>query len=136
MRSSIQAGPNVTPLVDVMLVLLVIFMVVAPTLVEGFVVEPPAAVSGQDHPKDSSDVVLGIDVAGRFYLNKRAIDSAMLGPKLRSLFAAGSFNHVLYLKGDKQLDYEKVLGAMDIARKNGVVVVGLVTKQPAATKRP
>jgi biopolymer transport protein TolR len=136
MRSSIQAGPNVTPMVDVMLVLLVIFMVVAPTLLDGFVAEPPPAVSVQDHPNDSSDVVLGINVAGRFFLNKQPIDSAILGPKLHSLFAAGSFNHVLYLKADKELDYEKVLGAIDIARKNGVVVVGLVTKQPAATKRP
>src|SRR4051812_8242252 len=49
MRSSVQAAPNVTPTVDVMLVLLIIFMVVAPTLLDGFVVEPPAAQNFLDH---------------------------------------------------------------------------------------
>src|SRR5262249_40998899 len=96
MRSSIQAGPNVTPMVDVMLVLLVIFMVVAPTLIDGFIAEPPPALSVQDHPNDSSDVVLGIDAAGRYFLNKQPIDSALLGAKLRSLFPVGSFDHTLY----------------------------------------
>ena len=136
MRSSIQAGPNVTPMVDVMLVLLVIFMVVAPTLIDGFVAEPPRAVSVEDHPNDSSDVVLGIDAAGRYFLNKQPIDSANLALKLRSLFAVGSLDHTLYLKADKDLDYEKVQSAMDIARQNGVPVIGLVTKQPPLARQP
>jgi len=79
MRPSVQFAPNVTPMVDVMLVLLVIFMVVAPTLLDGFRAEPPRAVNVRDHPNDSSDVVLGIDAAGRYFLNKRPIDSAALG---------------------------------------------------------
>ena len=136
MRSSIQAGPNVTPMVDVMLVLLVIFMVVAPPLIDGFIAEPPLAVSVQDHPNDSSDVVLGIDAGGRYFLNKQPIDSARLALKLRSLFAVGPVRQTLYLKADKDLDYEKVQSAMDIARQNGVPVVGLVTKQPPVAKRP
>lgn len=135
MRSSVQAAPNVTPMVDVMLVLLVIFMVVAPTLLDGFVAEPPPAASVRDHPNDSSDVVLGIDAAGRYFLNKHAIDSAALGPKLKALFAANPLEHVLYLKADKELEYSKVLGAMDVARDNGVSVVGLITKQPTTTQR-
>jgi biopolymer transport protein TolR len=135
MRSSVQAAPNVTPMVDVMLVLLVIFMVVAPTLLDGFVAEPPQAVSVLDHPNDSSDVVLGIDAAGRYFLNKQAIDSARLGSKLRELFAAGPLDHVLYLKADKELDYSKVLGAMDVARGSGVAVIGLITRQPANNGR-
>jgi len=135
MRSSVQAAPNVTPMVDVMLVLLVIFMVVAPTLLDGFVAEPPQAVSVLDHPNDSSDVVLGIDAAGRYFLNKQAIDSARLGSRLRELFAAGPLDHVLYLKADKELDYSKVLGAMDVARGSGVAVIGLITRQPANNGR-
>src|SRR5262245_59487162 len=131
MRSSVQASPNVTPMVDVMLVLLVIFMVVAPTLLDGFRAEPPQATSVLDHPNDSSDVVLGIDAAGRYFLSKHAIDSAALGPKLKALFAAMPLDHVLYLKADKELDYSKVLGAIDVARNNGVAVVVLFTKLPA-----
>jgi biopolymer transport protein ExbD len=123
-------------MVDVMLVLLVIFMVVAPTLLDGFVAEPPQAVSVLDHPNDSSDVVLGIDAAGRYFLNKQAIDSARLGPRLRELFAANPLDHVLYLKADKELDYSKVLRAMDVARGSGVGVIGLITRQPPNNGRP
>jgi len=135
MRSSVQAAPNVTPMVDVMLVLLVIFMVVAPTLLDGFVAEPPQAVSVSDHPNDSTDIVLGIDGAGRYFLNKHAVDSAALGPRLKALFAANPLDHVLYLKADKELDYSRILGAIDVARNNGVTVVGLITKQPATVQR-
>jgi biopolymer transport protein TolR len=131
MRSSIHAAPNVTPMVDVMLVLLVIFMVVAPQLLDGFVAQAPPAANVRDHPNDSRDVVLGIDAAGRYFLNKQAIDPAILGPKLQALFVANPLNHVLYLKADRGLDYSKVLAAMDLARDNGAVVVGLITQQPA-----
>jgi len=135
MRSSVQFAPNVTPMVDVMLVLLVIFMVVAPTLLDGFRAEPPRAVNVRDHPNDSSDVVLGIDAAGRYFLNKRAIDSAALGPRIQAMLAGDPLNHVLYLKADKTLDYSKILGVMDVARQNGAVAVGLITQQPAAARR-
>lgn len=135
MRSSVQFAPNVTPMVDVMLVLLVIFMVVAPTLLDGFRAEPPRAVNVRDHPNDSSDVVLGIDAAGRYFLNKRAIDSAALGPRIQAMLASDPLNHVLYVKADKTLDYSKILGVMDVARQNGAVAVGLITQQPAVARR-
>jgi len=62
---SVQSTPNVTPMVDVMLVLLIIFMVVAPSLLDGFLAEPPTATNVRDHPNDSADVTLGIDATGR-----------------------------------------------------------------------
>jgi biopolymer transport protein ExbD len=135
MRSSVQSAPNVTPMVDVMLVLLVIFMVVAPTLLDGFRVEPPRAVNVRDHPTDSSDVVLGIDAEGRYFLNKQAIDSAALGPKLRAMFTSDPLNSVLYVKADQTLDYSRVLGVMDIARENGAALVALITQQPPTARR-
>jgi len=135
MRSSVQSAPNVTPMVDVMLVLLVIFMVVAPTLIDGFRADPPPAMNVHDHPNDSTDIVLGIDSLGHYFLNKRPIEAAALGAKLQALFAADPLNHVLYVKADKTLDYSAVLGAMDVARANGAVKVGLITQQPAVARR-
>jgi len=135
MRSSVQSAPNVTPMVDVMLVLLVMFMVVAPTLLDGFRAQPPRAVSVRDNPNDSTDVVLGIDAAGRYFVNKQAIDSAALGPRIRTLLASDPLNHMVYVKADQSLDYSKVLGVMDMARANGAVVVGLITQQTAAHRR-
>lgn len=130
MRSSIQSAPNVTPMVDVMLVLLVIFMVAAPSLLDGFRAEPPRAANVRDHPNDSLDIVLGVDATGRYFLNKHPVDSAAVGPRLRALLTNDPLNRVLYVKADEGLDYSKVLRVMDVARENGAVVVGLITKQP------
>ena len=135
MRSSVQSAPNVTPMVDVMLVLLVIFMVVAPTLIDGFRADPPPATNVREYPNDTTDIVLGIDSLGHFFLNKHPIETAALGPRLRALFAFDPLNHVLYLKGDKSLDYSTVLGAMDVARENGAVKVGLITQQPTPRRQ-
>ena len=135
MRSAIQSAPNVTPMVDVMLVLLVIFMVVAPTLLDGFRAEPPRAVNVRDHPNDNRDVVLGIDAAGRYFLDKRAVDSASLAKGLRAKFARDTLNHLLYVKADRTLAYSQVLGVMDLARQNGALVVGLITQQQPVARR-
>ena len=121
-------------MVDVMLVLLIIFMVVAPTLLDGFRAEPPKAVNVKDHPLDSADVVLGIDAAGRFYLNKKPVAEADLGVRLQSIYRTGR-DPILYLKADRELDYSKVLAAVDIARKNGVSLVGMVTAEPASARK-
>ena len=134
MRSPVQAAPNVTPMVDVMLVLLIIFMVVAPTLLDGFRAEPPKAANVKDHPLDSADVVLGIDAAGRYYLNKRPIPADDLGGQLQTIFRGSRRDPILYLKADRELDYSKVLAAIDIARNNGVVLVAMVTQQPAVLR--
>src|ERR1700755_2254589 len=72
----VQSTPNVTPMVDVMLVLLIIFMVVAPALMAGFNADPPQAVNIKDHPEDEkNDQVLGLDKDGTYYLNKKPIKS-------------------------------------------------------------
>src|SRR3954470_14662826 len=85
--SSVQATPNVTPMVDVMLVLLIIFMVVAPALLAGFNAEPPQAQNIKDHPEDAeTDQVLGIDKDGNYYLNKKPIESANVAPALHRIY--------------------------------------------------
>jgi biopolymer transport protein ExbD len=133
--AGVQSTPNVTPMVDVMLVLLIIFMVVAPALLAGFNAEPPQAQNIKDHPEDAeTDQVLGIDKDGNYYLNKKPIDAANVAPQLHRIYVeATREDKVLYLKADKGLDYSKVLDALDIAMHNGVVVAALIGDQKAGT---
>jgi len=130
----VQSTPNVTPMIDVMLVLLIIFMVVAPALMAGFNATPPEGVNLKDHPEDEqTDQVLGIDREGQYYLNKRQIKNDDLPAMLKKIFDARTEDKILYLKADKQLDYGKVLDAIDLASKNGVRVVGMISDQRQGT---
>src|SRR5690349_4275401 len=70
----VKASPNVTPMIDVMLVLLIIFMLVIPAITAGFQAIPPNGVNLKPHPEEDQDQVLGIDVNGQYYLNKKPID--------------------------------------------------------------
>ncbi|HEY7895896.1 MAG TPA: biopolymer transporter ExbD [Gemmatimonadaceae bacterium] len=128
MRSPAQATPNVTPLIDVMLVLLIIFMIVTPALVDGARIEPPRANHVRDKSGDTPDITLGLDAAGYYYLNKRPIDARSLGTRLRAIYSDRRSDRILYVKADRALAYGKVLAAVDSARNNGVRVIGMVTE--------
>ena len=133
-KGSVQSTPNVTPMIDVMLVLLIIFMVVTPALMAGFNATPPEGVNLKDHPEDeNTDQVLGIDRDGQYYLNKRPIKNEDLPTKLKTIYEARTEDKILYLKADKTLDYGKVIDAMDIAMKNGVRMVGMISDQRPGT---
>ena len=133
--AGVQSTPNVTPMIDVMLVLLIIFMVVTPALLAGFNATPPDAQNIKDHPEDSNtDQVLGLDVDGNYYFNKKPIKYDDIGPTLNAVYnAPDREDHVLYIKADKNLDYGKVLDVMDIAAKNGVAVVAMIGDQKPNT---
>lgn len=132
--SGVQSSPNVTPMIDVMLVLLIIFMVVTPALLAGFNADPPKAVNLKDHPEDANlDQVLGIDRDGNYYLNKKPIHAQDVGPMLKRIYDARTEDKILYLKADKSLDYSKVLDALDLAAKNGVRVTGMISEQKPGT---
>jgi biopolymer transport protein TolR len=128
-KSAVVATPNVTPMIDVMLVLLIIFMVVAPALISGIVVEPPEAANLRDHPEDPADHTLALDARGAYYLDKKPIESQVLGSAIAALYPPSSLDRVLYLRAHKDLAYATVLEAMDIARKNGVTVVGMISER-------
>jgi biopolymer transport protein ExbD len=120
--------PNVTPMIDVMLVLLCIFMIVTPAIAHGVVAEPPRAENLKPHPEEPTDHTLAIDVAGRYFLDRKAITPTQLGAALASLFPAGSDDRVLYVRAHRELRYAGVEAALEIARNNGVSVVGLVSQ--------
>ena len=124
---------NVTPMIDVLLVLLIIFMVVTPALLAGFNAQPPVGQNLKDHPEDEeNDQVLGIDADGNYYLNKKPISKTAIEAEIKRIYTNRD-DHVMYLKADKDLPYEKVVDATDIAAKNGVTVVAMISDQKPGT---
>ena len=131
---SVKAEPNVVPMIDIMLVLLIIFMIVVPTIQAGFNAVPPMGVNLKSHPEEEADQVLGIDANGIYYLNKKAIRNQDLEQHLKTIFDARTEDKILYVKAHKDLQYQKVLDAMDIAGKAGVRVVGAISEQTPGTE--
>ena len=131
----VRAEPNVVPMIDIMLVLLIIFMIVTPALAAGFQATPPEGVNLKSHPDDEeNDQVLGIDAQGQYYLNKRPVKNEDLGKIVKSIYDTRTIDKILYVKAHKDLEYGKVLDAMDIASKNGVRVVGAISDQRPGTE--
>jgi biopolymer transport protein ExbD len=81
----VKAEPNVVPMIDVMLVLLIIFMVVTPAISTGFTAEPPSGINLKAHPEADEDQILGIDKFGQYYLNKQPIKNEDLGTLLKGI---------------------------------------------------
>ena len=133
MTTKLATEPNVTPMIDVMLVLLIIFMVVAPML-EGMHATPPAATNLSAHPDTTEGITLGISAFGEYYLNEKLISCGGLDSALRAISAGRSGNHLLYINADRRLDYAKILDAMELARAAGVVTVGMVAVQPTRAR--
>ncbi len=130
----VKAEPNVVPMIDVMLVLLIIFMVVTPALAQGFKATPPEGINIKTHPEEDTDQVLGVAVDGSFWLNKRPIAEDTLDETIKRIYDARTVDKILYIKADKDLKYKFVAKAMDIAAKNGVRVVGAVSDQKMGTQ--
>ena len=130
----VKAEPNVVPMIDVMLVLLIIFMVVTPAIAAGFTAEPPSGINLKSHPEADDDQVLGIDKYGNYFLNKTQIPNEQLGDLLQGIYSQRTVDQILYVKADKNLEYGRILDAMDVASKNGVRVVGAITDQVPGTE--
>jgi biopolymer transport protein ExbD len=128
--AALRAEPNVTPMIDVMLVLLIIFMIVAPLLVKGFRAEPPKGVNLTSHPEEAPDAVIGIDAAGRYYYNRQPVSESALIARLAQRFQSGSEDRVAYLLADRSLAYSHIERAMELAAQAGARVVSLVSETP------
>jgi biopolymer transport protein TolR len=126
--SAVKADINVTPMIDVMLVLLIIFMIVTPLIAAGFKATLPKGKNLDPRPEGENEVVLGIDQAGRYFLNQRPIANGALEDQLRGIFAARTEDKILYFKADNQLKYAKVQEALETARRAGVRVMAATTE--------
>ena len=130
----VKAEPNVTPMIDVMLVLLIIFMIVIPTIAAGFQAVPPQGVNLKSHPEEDTDRVLGIDSKGQYYLDKKPIPNEELYERLRRIYDVREEDKILYLKAHKDLEYGKIEDALEVAAKAGVRLSGMITDQKPGTK--
>ena len=116
---------NVTPLVDVMLVLLVIFMVTTPMLHRATDVDLPQA--KQSEVREEERITLTLTRDGRLYLNSEEIPRAQLPARLQAL-ARG--DRVVHFRGDRQVAYGVVMEIMDMLKSAGIQTVGMLTQPP------
>ena len=123
---------NVTPLVDVMLVLLVIFMVTAPIIQSGVAVDLPAAETGH-LDREADDLVVSIDASGDLFLGEEGLDEVTLLDRL-AVVAEATADQRVYVRADAGVDYGRVMTALDLIRRAGLHRVGLVTRPPDAER--
>jgi biopolymer transport protein TolR len=124
----VQSDINVTPMIDVLLVLLIIFMILTPLNAAGFKATLPKGKNLDSRPEGDNEVVLGIDEYGKYFLNGRAIADGALQDQLRSIFASRTEDKILYFKADHNLKYAKIQDAMETARAAGVRVMAAITE--------
>ena len=129
-----MAEINVTPLVDVMLVLLIIFMITAPMLQHELDVNLPVA-AGTPQITAEDQVVLTVNKQGNIYLDQTAYTLDTLRPKLQMLYQT-RHNKDIFLRADTDVPYGKVLQVMDEVKKAGIVKLGMITQPPPTTPTP
>lgn len=121
---------NVTPLVDVMLVLLIIFMITAPMLQQGLDVNLPVA-TGTTQPSRDDQIVLTVSKDGKIYLNQTVYTLEALRPKLQALYQ-NRLDQTLFLRADAEVTYGAVVQVMDEVKKAGIVKLGMITQSVVA----
>ena len=131
-QTAVKSEPNVIPMIDIMLVLLIIFMIVTPLIASGFKATMPRGANLDKAPEQEGEVILGIDVEGGYFLDGRPIAADALEDQLRARFAARTTDKILYFKADNQLKYAKVQEAVEIARRAGVRVLAAITEPVVA----
>ena len=130
----VKAEPNVTPMIDVMLVLLIIFMITIPQINAGFKAVPPEGQNLKPHPEVDGDQVLGIDDQGRYYLNKKPVRNEDLETLVKAIYEQPREDYIMYVKAHKDLQYLKVIDALDRLSRSGVRVAALITEQMPGTE--
>ncbi len=128
----VKKEPNVIPMIDVMLVLLIIFMIVTPVITGGFRATMPQAKNLESRPDEENDIILGIDMQGNYYLdqgdgNTSRIPNDSLQPFLIQLYTDREKDRILYFRADEMLGYHAIEDAIEIAKKAGVRVLAAIT---------
>jgi biopolymer transport protein TolR len=134
-RGGIKSDINVTPLVDVMLVLLIIMMLVTPLLQQGVSVKLPTAENTTDKPETQNQTVITVAKDKQLYLNARPVREGDLAKKIGEIFE-NQKEKVVLIKADEEVEYGAVMAAMDQLRQAGVEDIGLITEGKKAGPTP
>ena len=128
-----KADINMTPMIDVLLVLIIIFMVITPLTPKGLeaLVPQPPPPNQKPTLSDQRTVVIVIDKDHHMMINSEPTDEKQLGPRLTEIFKTRA-ERVVFVKGDGSLDYQWVAKAIDIAHGAGIDKVGLMTAKVEA----
>ena len=125
------SDPNIVPLIDVLLVLIIIFMVVTPTTTTGLpAVIPQPAINSKRSPEPET-IVVQVLQGQKLMINQEPANWSDLGTRLSDIFKTRA-EKVVFVKGDKDLEFQKIAQAIDIAHGAGIDKVGLMTPQVEA----
>ena len=125
-KGGIKSDINVTPLVDVMLVLLIIMMIVAPLLQKGADVKLPLAANTAEKPETQDQTVLAVDKNDRYYINGLPVLKQDLRQKVDEVLETKK-ERIILIKADEDARYSAVMDAMDELRASGIEDIGLIT---------
>jgi len=130
----VKSDINVTPLVDVMLVLLIIMMIVAPLLQQGVAVTLPVATNTSEKPETQEQTVVAITADKRYFVNAVQVQQADMGKRINDLLEKAK-EKIVIIKADEDVEYGAVMEAMDTLRAAGIEDMGLITetRRSAAT---
>jgi biopolymer transport protein TolR len=127
-KGGVKADINVTPLVDVMLVLLIIMMLVAPMLQQGVSVKLPTAANTVDKPEVQGQTVVAIGRDKQMYLNAKPVQEADMATRVNELLE-NKTEKIVLIKADEEVEYGAVMAAMDQLRQAGIEDIGLITER-------
>ena len=127
-----KADINMTPMIDVLLVLIIIFMVITPLTPKGLeAIVPQPAQPNQQTDADQRTVVISINKDKSMMINKEPTDEAKLGPRLEEIFKTRA-ERVIFVKGDPDLEFQSIAKVIDIAKGVGIDKVGWMTPEMEA----
>jgi len=128
--SSLNSDINITPFIDVLLVLLVIFMITVAVFRKVLDIQVPVETKGPTKP-DPNQIILEIKADGSMAINTQPVDTAALGQRLYEIYSVRP-DKLLFIKADDSRPYQDVIRAIDVARGAGVQVFGLAPSTAAA----
>lgn len=131
-----QSNINVTPLVDVVLVLLIIFMVITPVVQMGYLVRVPPKAPANIPPSALQDqIVLRLYPGDRVFINKEEMTSSQFPTRIREVLR-GNTSKMVFFAGGRDVDYETTIKFLDLARASGAKNIGIIVEDPMATQPP